>query len=744
MQRKSLLLVLAAVGLMVPAADLSGETDFNVVGREMTTLLGNRHYARHKLEHLGDKMLEQYLIDLDPQRLLFTAGDVASFRQEYGGRIDELLLRSRSMGPARKIYNRLEKRAKERESYVKTLLKAGAFSFEAEGTIKRSREEAPWPANEKEAQELWKRHLMDEVLSEKLSRELRAKAVGQDPDKIKGEPKVEEKLLRSYARDLRNVSAANNAEDVAEFFFSAVASTFDPHTDYLSKRENERFQTRMRRGLVGIGVTLRPEDDGSVGISAVVIDGPADKGGELQLNDRIVGVDPTNKGGEKNMVDVVFMKTDHIVEKIKGKKGTKVRLRIKPAKAAPGVFKDIVIERGQVKYKGQLARAEVIQSKDVELGEPRVGFLQIPSFYYDFEDGIPSVSRDVLILLERMKLEKIEGLVLDLRGNGGGSLREVIRMAGFFIGEKPVVQVRDAAKRVQNREADQKRPVYEGPLVLLTDKASASASEILAGVLQDYNRAVLVGDSSTYGKGTVQNQVDIGRYFPSFANASRAGFLKPTIQKYYRVSGSSVQLVGVKPDIVLPSRYDAYEFGEAFERHALQHDVIAKSKRFSPLDPAQLFRDSLKARSAKRVAASMDYDYLREDIDRIKKERAKNLISLNGEERRADIETREERRKIRNEERRARFAQLEKEDQEHFRFFELTLDDVKAGRMKELGSGVERTIYMRRVVEELDGTSEAPEWPSGIEPAKRESIAVALDLIQFTEASRIAKKTPKA
>ena len=743
MQGKPLLILLAALAVMNSAADLSAETDFNAVGREMTKFLSNRHYARYKLEHLSDKMLEQYLTDLDPQRILFTEGDVASFRQEYGGRIGELLLKSRSMEPATRIYRRFEERVIQREEYVRELLGAGDLGSGSKEAILRSRKKAPWPINEKAARMLWKTRLMNEVLSEEMRRESRARAAGQNPEEVEGEPGVEEKLLRSYARGRRNVIAGNNPEDVAEFFFSAVAATYDPHTDYLSMRENERFRVRMRRGLVGIGVTLRPEDDGSVSISAVVIDGPADRAGTLGLEDRIVGVDSSNRGGEADMEDILFMKTDRIVEKIKGKEGTKVRLRIRPHRAAPGVFREIVIVRGKVEYKGQLARAELIQSRDDNNGEARVGFLKIPSFYYDFEDGLPSVSRDVEMLIRRLQKEGIGGLVLDLQGNGGGALREVIRMAGFFLGGKPVVQVRDASGRVEVRRARMTPPVYEGPLVILTDKASASASEILAGVLQDYNRAVLVGDSSTFGKGTVQNKVAIGRYLPSFADASRAGYLKPTIQKYYRVSGSSVQLVGVQPDIVLPSRYDAYEYGEVFEPHALQHDVIAKSPGSVPLEESRLFRESLRERSAARVDSSADFDYLREDIARIKREREDNRLSLNGSERRAEVALREERRKTRNAERQMRFVRMEKSDREKYRFYELTLDNVEAGKMKELGEGVERTIYLRTLEEDLDGTRDAPSWPSGLSPAKRETISIAFDLIEMTRAPHQAGTAPQ-
>jgi carboxyl-terminal processing protease len=306
------------------------------------------------------------------------------------------------------------------------------------------------------------------------------------------------------------------------------------------------------------------------------------------------------------------------------------------------------------------------------------------------------------------------------------------------------VQVRSADGTLETKSAELDRPLFTGPLVVLTDKASASASEILARVLQDYNRAVVVGDPSTFGKGTVQQQLSIGRYLPSFADSRRAGFLKPTIQKYYRVSGSSVQLVGVEPDIVLPSRFEAFEYGEAFQRNPLEHDTIEKSAKFVPLDEALLFRERLRERSGKRVAESREFEYVREDVARIKEERERNVVSLNRELRLAELHAEEARRETRNAERLTRFAEIERRDTEQFRIFELTLDEVAAEVLPEIGPSRDRTEFTRNAMQELDGSGDAPEWPSGIGPAKRESIAIAIDLIELTEAPRIAKKTPKA
>lgn len=735
-------LVVAGLTVWVPPVDVQAETDFNRVGREMSGILQNLHYARPKFDAaLSERMLATLFEDLDPNRELFTKQDVAKLEKEYGRKLQVLLIRSRAMEPAQAVYKVYRQRIQERDDFVHNLLeKEDAFTFESEKSILSSREDADRPANQQALQNLWSRHLESELLEETLRRRNEKK----DPEAQKKQLTVSQKILRRYERIRRNVEAATE-EDIADHFLSAVASSYDPHTEYLSMREYERFQARMKKGLVGIGVTLQPDDDGTVRIVTVVIDGPADKEGSLQLNDRIVGVDPKNEGDEESMIDIHYMKSDQVVEFIKGDAGTKVRLRVKPAKEGEPLH-DIVIERGQVVYKDQYARAEVIHSTDEKKGQPRVGYLRVPSFYYDFDDGVPSVSRDVQFLLGRLDQERIDGLVLDLRGNGGGALHEVVKMAGLFLGAKPVVQVKDSGTKVEAKWANQERPAYAGPLVILTDKASASASEILAGVLQDYNRAVLVGDSSTYGKGSVQQQISIGRFFPMLEDNRRAGFLKPTIQKYYRVSGSSVQLVGVKPDIILPSRYDAYEYGEVFQRYALPHDTIDKSEGFVPMEGASLHRDALAARSAKRVKASQDFQYVREDAERIEGERERNKVSLNQKVRVSEIEADRARQITRNEERKVRFESEEARDRKQIRVFELTLDDLQADELREIKGGQKRTVYTRRVERDIDPTLEAPEWPSGIGPTKRESIAIAFDLIELTAASRIVKKggKPKA
>ena len=292
--------------------------------------------------------------------------------------------------------------------------------------------------------------------------------------------------------------------------------------------------------------------------------------------------------------------------------------------------------------------------------------------------------------------------------------------------------------RQNPRNSSSAKPVYDGPLVVLTDKSSASASEILAGALQDYNRAVVVGDSSTFGKGTVQQPMDIARNLPVFANADRAGYLKATIQKFYRVSGSSTQLEGVVPDIVLPSVTDALEFGEAHLDHALKHDIIGKDPNFEPFNRRNLFIPALKEMSEERIKKSKDYDYIKEDYTRLKKQFEDNKISLNREIRKKEIEENETRRKVRNIERRKRFDEMEKKDMKKYRFFKMTLDDVDKAKLPEFDPSEKDESHMRRAKDDIEDLNDTPEWPSGLDPVKREGISVLTDLVDFVEAGKLA------
>ena len=574
-----------------------------------------------------------YINELDGNKQYFLADDVAKFRLKYGKNMHQLLLESLSMEAAVEIHTVFRTRANERIKYAQELLaKEEQFTFDTHRTMMRTRKDAEWPATEEAAKQIWRDQVEQALLSEVLRREtiadLAEKQGKEDP--LNKEKSPGEKLTLRYERILHGINETNT-EDVADTFLSAISKSYDPHTDYFSMSQMERFMSGMQNSLVGIGALLQAEDDGATKITGLVVGGPADKQGDLKLNDRIVGVDTLNKGTDDAVADIMFEKLDRVVDLIRGDIGTQVRLKVEPAGGAPGEIKFIVIDRDTVEMKDSFASAEVIEMIREDGTKHRMGFIALPSFYADFEDWKVRCSTDIQKLLIRLKKEKVEGLVLDLRGNGGGSLEEVRRMTGFFTGPGPIVQSKSSRGKIEIKESSNEKPLYDGPMVVLIDKASASSSEILAGALQDYNRAVIVGNSSTFGKGTVQQPMEIRKMMPFMADASRAGVLKPTIQKFYRVAGSSTQLKGVESDIVLPSIIDALEVGEEYLDHAMAHDNIRRAPNFEALDRSNLFVPALIMKSEERVKASKDFAYIAEDALRMSERRKENRLSLNKE-----------------------------------------------------------------------------------------------------------------
>jgi carboxyl-terminal processing protease len=527
-------------------------------------------------------------------------------------------------------------------------------------------------------------------------------------------------------------------EDVAAMFLSSVARSFDPHTDYMSTREMDRFRDGMKNELVGIGALLQGEEDGATKIMGIVVGGPADKHGVLKLNDRVVAVDPDGDG-PREMVDIMFMKIDKVVDLIRGQKDTPVQLKVEPAGGAPGETTLVAITRDMVELKDEQASAEIIDTKGSDGEKTRVGVITLPSFYADFDEGKTRCSVDVERLLERLKSENIDGLVLDLRNNGGGALEEVRRMTGFFTRRGPVVQVKNTFGEIQVKESDAKEPIYDGPMVVLTDKSSASASEILAGALQDDNRAVIVGESSTFGKGTVQQPMDIGRMLPFFKARNKAGTLKVTIQKFYRPSGNSTQNKGVVPNVVLPSLTDALEVGEAFLDHPLEYDRIRVAPDFSPMKKEDLFLPRLAELSTERIKGSKDFSYVIEDVTKTKARIRDNKVSLNLADRKKELDDIEAQQRDRNVERKARFAEVEKKDKDLFTFYKLTLDDVeKGGDLRAFDPSKENEEFMRRAKDETAELDDTPKWPSGLDLYKREGISILGDLVKITRNARMA------
>ena len=725
-------LLLSLTCFSTPAA---AQTDFDLVGRAMGRILQNGHYSRPAFDvELSQKFLDEYLETLDPSHVYFLQSDIKKFRKQYSHRLHELLMTSDALSAGAEIFEVYRSRVKARIGEARALLEKNEFKFDGNRTVIRDRSEEPWPGDEERARALWELRVEQALLSELMRREgidQRAKEQGKESPFLEA-PSAIFKVKSNYDRVLKQITDSD-LEDVANYFYSAVARSHDPHSDYYSMREFEQFRIGISNELVGIGARLISEDDGTSKITGIMTGGPADRQGQLQPGDRVVAVDPLGNG---EFVDVMFMPLSKVIEQILGETSTTVGLKVKPMNGKKDELAIIKIDRERVSLKEDLLSAEVYEfGKGSELQKYAV--IEMPSFYFDFENRGNRVSVDLEKILKRLVEEKVDGIAIDVRGNGGGSLDEVRRLTGFFTGRGPMVQVKSTNGRVESLISKIRRPIYIGPLVVLTSKGSASATEILAGALQDYNRAVIVGESSTFGKGSVQKFVEISNYMPVFSNHERAGRIKLTIQKYYRPSGSSVQKLGVVPDIVLPSYSDVEERGEAYARNVLPHDIIREAEDFVPMDRDLLHFAELIKLSEGRRAEDQDFKYLAEDIARTKKRNEENKVSVNIETRRAEAKEREERRKARNEERRERFAKVEEADKKTFKVYRLTLDDLKADKLPLLDRKEAEERHFRMLKDKFDDLEDSLDWPSGIDSVKREGLHILRDLTETVKKNRV-------
>jgi carboxyl-terminal processing protease len=639
-------IVLAAAVAVPPAIATSRETIAMSVGR----LLEEGHYTRQKLnEDVSKKFLQTYLELLDFSHLFFTQEDVDALNAKYGSSMaGDILLGT--LKPAYDIYALYTKRVDDRVAKIKELLKQ-PIDFKSNATVELSRQKSSWPKDEAEADQLWRGRIANELLQEHLS---------EHP--IEPAPQL---VGRRYDRLARNIHEQDKDEQI-KLFLDALAQAYDPHSEYLSKADMKNFSINMGLSLVGIGAMLRSED-GYAKIESLVVGGPAQVDGRLKVGDRISAV----AQGPADYVDVREMRLDKVVEMIRGKKGTRVRLLVIPSDATdPSRRKNVELVRDEIKLKDQEARADIIIKKD-ENGEPiKLGWLTLPSFYADMDKHQKSTTRDVLALLKRLKKENIAGLVVDLRRNGGGSLEEALSLTGLFLKSGPIVQTKDYNGNTRISSDPDPGIAYSGPLIVLTSRQSASASEIFAAALQDYGRAVIVGDKNTFGKGTVQTILPIGRFASLLGSRSdEDGALKLTIQKFYRVAGGSTQLHGVASDIVLPSLSDLPEFGEGALKNALPYDEVARAKYTKWSDSHSLFVDQLRRRSEERVKGDPEFHYVMEDMDRLRHKIDENRISVNEDQRKKEVQDDKLRKETRSKERLAR-------NQEEPRIYRVTLDTV--------------------------------------------------------------------
>jgi len=532
-----------------------------VYGKEakvIAYILDNNHYRKIQLnDSLSAVILDEYIKNLDNSKTYFTAQDLASF-EKYRYQLDDLT-RAENVDPAYEIYAVFKNRFDERMDYVVNKLVPQNFDYSVDEYYETDRDKEPWCKNQAELNEIWRKIIKSQALSLKLA--------GKQPAEISKTLKERyERLIKSYTRDV-------NSEDIFGIYMNTITEAYDPHTNYFSPAAADRFKQSISLSLEGIGARLQTDNDYTK-VVEVLPAGPAEKSGLVHVNDRIVGV---GQGETGEVVDVIGWRIDDVVKLIKGPKGTKVRLHILTAETGVnGAPKEIILVRDKIKLEDQQAKKDLINyQKDGKA--LKLGVITLPSFYMDFDayqKGDPnynSTTRDVQKLIKELQTEGIDGLVLDLRNNGGGSLAEAIDLTGIFIKNGPVVQVKNSANKIEVGADDDPSVVYNGPLVVLTNRFSASASEIFAGAIQDYHRGVVVGES-TYGKGTVQTVIDLDRFINDPSND--VGQLKLTFQKFYRVTGSSTQHKGVIPDIKLPTALDPEQFGESSSPSALPWDEI--------------------------------------------------------------------------------------------------------------------------------------------------------------------------
>lgn len=592
-------------------------------------LLTRNHYKKVSLnDSLSEVIFNNYIKSYDNFKVYFLQSDIDEFSKSKN-QIDDYL-KSGNLQFAYNVFNVYKQRLYERMKAIKKIL-SKEFTFDTDEKFVIDRENADWPKTQSELNELWRLRLKSDALSKKLN--------GENWEKISSS------LLKRYQTFQKQI-LQYKAEDVFEIYINAFTSAIDPHSDYFSPADAANFDITMSRSLEGIGAQLRNTDDYTT-IVDIIPGGPADKSKNLFANDKIVAV---AEGDTGEFVDVVGWRVDDVVQLIRGKKGTIVRLSVMRANATPDMPNEIVrLIRDKVTLEEQSAKSKIIYL-DQDKKNYKIGIIDVPAFYVDFkgkakgEKDFKSTTRDVKNLVKDLKSEGVDGIVIDLRNNSGGSLQEAIELTGLFIKSGPVVQVRNADESVDIGDDTDNEIVYDGPLSVLVNRYSASASEIFSAAIQDYGRGLIIGEQ-TFGKGTVQNLIDLKRFLPY--SKDRLGNLKMTIAKYYRINGNSTQKLGVVPDIKFPS-FDRKNFGEESLPSSLPYDKI-KSSSYNRYDNLSSIIPILEKKYEERIKNNPEFQFLIQDIEEYNQNLEKKEFSLNEEERKAERDKAEQKKKEREE-----------------------------------------------------------------------------------------------
>jgi carboxyl-terminal processing protease len=764
-----LIAALLALLLAAPSSALERYAGGPVVAELVSGILERTHYNRKPIDDESSKtFLRNYLDAFDYNHMILEKADVDEFEAKFGSTLDDRV-KSGDVDAAYEIYDRVLQRLEDRVALVKKLT-AMEHDFTKNESVVLDRHEAAWPKDRAEAEELWRLRIKHEILLERLSRaraeEAKAAAAKKsaekdaakaaktsdgsapaqaDPkaprpdapkDPVAGAapssaPKKEEKpqsikevVDTRYERLLRSYKEYEGV-DVIQTFLNALTQVIDPHTDYLAAAQKENFDISMRLSLVGIGAVLRSED-GYAKIVSLVPGGPADSGKQLKPEDKVEAV----AQGDGPFVEVVGMKLDRVVGMIRGEKGTVVRLRVIPAAAIDPADRSVIaITRAEIKLTDQEAKAKILTVPGRDGRNAKVGVIDLPSFYADMQGGSDgkSATRDVERLLAELKKRSVDSVIIDLRRDGGGSLSEAVSLSGLFIKEGPVVQVKDYRGTIKVLRDVDPSSAYDGPLVVLTSRASASAAEIFAAAIQDYRRGLVVGEKSTFGKGTVQSVLELNQYLPPAYRAYKPGALKLTIQKFYRVSGGSTQHKGVLPDIHLPSIGDVAYNTESSYKNALPYDEVEPAPHQDEGAPRVA---KLASASAARVAADREFRWMKEDIERYEKEKKEKDVSLNEKARIAENKAAEARAAARKKDRAA--AKVKPMDSEDISLASL---DGKAPAVEKSSAAATAPADP-----EEEGFERAPDAPDAV---LEESARVAMDLA-FDESDPVAAERRKS
>ena len=592
-------------------------------------ILSKHHYLPMPLDDsMSANIFDHYLKAMDGEKIFLLQADVDLFANART-MLDDAIL-NEDLNIPFVMFNLYQQRISERLDYARSLLKVG-FDFKQNESYQYSRKDAAWPKSTDELNDIWRKRVKNDWLRLKLAG--------------KNDESIVETLGKRYDNSLNSLSKVKS-EDVFQSFMNAYATSIDPHTNYLGVRASEEFNISMRLSLMGIGAVLNLKDEYTT-IRELVPGGPAALSGKLNPGDRIVGV---GQGENNPIVDIMGWRIDDAVELIRGAEDSVVVLDVLPAEeGADGKHKLITLVRKKISLDKQAAKKSIIEVKEGKITR-HIGVISLPGFYQDFtarqkgDKNFKSATRDISRLLEELKKEKVDGILMDLRNNGGGSLSEAIELTGLFINKGPVLQQRDAKGNVRVEKDNNPSHIWNGPLGVLINRGSASASEIFAAAIQDYGRGVVIGERS-YGKGTVQTVVDLDHVIKN--DKPKYGGLKMTVGQFFRIDGGTTQLRGVLPDVALESVIDMEEFGESSFDNALPWSQINAADYTRSGNLSDIF-PQLIASHKKRVSSDKDFQFLREDIAEFNTLRKRNAISLNEAERRKERDDKETREKLRD------------------------------------------------------------------------------------------------